>query len=346
MKFSSAFSGLALLSQLASAIPTPTENLVDRAVIVKRATISDAANLGYAQANGGTTGGKGGTVTTVSTLAEFTAVANNAKNNDITPRIIVISGTITGAQQVRIGSNKTVIGLPGAKLVGIGLFVWKQSNVIVRNIISQNVLAANGDGITVQGPIFSLQTLKVTPTKVLISEFYSDLTHDKDYYDGLIDMSHASEWVTFSNLYLHDHWKASLVGHSDNNAAEDTGHLHVTQCNNYWLNIGSRTPSLRYGVGHVYNSYFKNMNTGIDTRDGAQILVQSNVFSNVTEPIAALYSDNTGYANVFDTDLGGAANTAPTGTLSASSMPYSYSLLGSANVVNSVVSTAGATLSF
>ncbi len=125
--------------------------------------------------------------------------------------------------------------------------------------------------------------------------------------------------------------KASLVGHSDNNAAEDTGHLHVTECNNvsifgaygsvrtgfaskslyktyyfalhrtlilfpiqYWLNIGSRTPSLRYGVGHVYNSYFKNMNTGIDTRDGAQILVQSNVFSNVTEPIAALYSDDTG----------------------------------------------------
>ena len=88
--------------------------------------------------------------------------------------------------------------------------------------------------------------------------------------------------------------KASLVGHSDNNAAEDTGHLHVTECNNvsifgaygsvrtgfasktlyktyyfalhrtlilfpiqYWLNIGSRTPSLRYGVGHVYNSYLQ-----------------------------------------------------------------------------------------
>jgi len=52
------------------------------------------------------------------------------------------------------------------------------------------------------------------------------------------------------------------------------------------------------------------------------------------------------YANVFDTDLGGAANTAPVGTLSASSMPYTYSLLGSANVASSVVATAGATLSF
>jgi pectate lyase len=61
-----------------------------------------------------TTGGKGGTVTTVSTLAQFTAAADNSKNNDITPRIIVVSGTISGAVQVRIGSNKTIIGLPGA----------------------------------------------------------------------------------------------------------------------------------------------------------------------------------------------------------------------------------------
>ena len=61
-----------------------------------------------------TTGGKGGTVTTVSTLAEFTAAANNAKNDDTTSRIIIVSGTITGDVQVRIGSNKSIIGLPGA----------------------------------------------------------------------------------------------------------------------------------------------------------------------------------------------------------------------------------------
>jgi pectate lyase len=36
------------------------------------------------------------------------------------------------------------------EFVGVGLFIWKQTNVIVRNIISQNVLAANGDGIGVQ----------------------------------------------------------------------------------------------------------------------------------------------------------------------------------------------------
>ncbi|PMD64156.1 polysaccharide lyase family 1 protein [Hyaloscypha bicolor E] len=309
MKLSILSPTVALLSQLVSCIPTPTENVV----------------------------GHGGTVTTVSTLAQFTAVANNAKNNDIIPRIIVVSGTITSATQVRIGSNKTIIGLPGAKFVGIGLFVWKQNDVILRNIISQDVLAPNGDGITIQAS---------RNVWVDYCEFYSDLTHDKDYYNGLVDISHASEWVTISNTYLYDHWKASLIGHSNNDAVIDTGHLHVTQCNNYWLNIGSRTPSLRYGLGHIFNSYFENMNTGINSRDGAQILVQGNVFSNVTEPIAALYSHSTGHANVFDTYLGGVANTAPVGTLSATSMPYSYSLLGFANVIKSVVQTAGATLSF
>ena len=236
--------------------------------------------------------------------------------------------------------NLTVIRDPHSdrvpEFVGVGLYVWKQTNVIVRNIISQNVLAANGDGIGIQAS---------ANVWVDHCEFYSDLTHGKDYYDGLIDITHASEWVTVSNTYLHDHWKASLIGHSDSNGAEDTGHLHVTQHDNYWYNIGSRTPSLRFGTGHVYNSYFHSMNTGIDTRDGAQILVQSNVFANCTEPIAALYSADTGYANVYDTDLGDGTNTAPVGTLTPSSMPYSYTLLGSANVISSVVGSAGATLS-
>jgi pectate lyase len=74
------------------------------------------------------------------------------------------------------------------------------------------------------------------------------------------------------------------------------------------------------------------------------MLVQSNVFSNVTEPLAALYSDNTGYATAIDNDFGIGANTAPAGTMTASSVPYTYSLLGSANVKAAVVGVAGATL--
>ncbi|PQE18283.1 pectate lyase protein [Rutstroemia sp. NJR-2017a WRK4] len=346
MKLSVFSTGLALLAHVVSAIPTPTEDeLVQRAAVEKRATITDVATTGYATQNGGTTGGQGGTTTTVSTLAQFTA----AVTNDATARIIVVSGTITGAVQVRVGSNKSIIGKSGAKLVGIGLYINKSKNVIIRNLSIQKVLAGNGDAVGIQAASnvwvdhLSLPFKSQFNAESLHSDLSSDLDHGKDYYDGLVDITHASEWVTVSNTYFHDHFKASLIGHSDSNGAEDTGHLHVTQHNNYWYNIGSRTPSLRFGTGHVYNSYFKNVNTGVNTREGAQVLVQSNVFANVSKPIESADSDDVGYAVALDNDLGGAANTAPAGTIST--VPYSYSLLGSSKVVAAVVGVAGATLS-
>lgn len=70
------------------------------------------------------------------------------------------------------------------------------SNVIVRNLKISKVLADNGDAITIQA------SKNVWVDHVDVS---SDLDHDKDYYDGLIDVTHASEWVTISNTYLHDH---------------------------------------------------------------------------------------------------------------------------------------------
>jgi pectate lyase len=42
---------------------------------------------------------------------------------------------------------------------------------------------------------------------------------------GLLDITHAADFVTISWNTFADHWKALLFGHSDNNAAEDTGKL-------------------------------------------------------------------------------------------------------------------------
>jgi pectate lyase len=81
-------------------------------------------------------------------------------------------------------------------LTGVGLTINKQSNVIVRNLKISKVVADNGDAITIQA------SNNVWVDHVDLS---SDLDHDKDYYDGLVDVTHASEWVTISNSYLHDH---------------------------------------------------------------------------------------------------------------------------------------------
>lgn len=81
---------------------------------------------------------------------------------------------------------------------------------------------------------------------------------------------------------------------------------------------------------------------------GAQALVQSTVFENSGKKM--VYTESSakdGYAVVIDTIFGGqSANTAPQGTLGASSFPYSYSLLGSANVKASAVANAGQKLAF
>jgi pectate lyase len=57
-----------------------------------------------------------------------------------------------------------------------------------------------------------------------------------------------------------------------------------------------------------------------------------------------LYSTDAGYAVASDNDFNGEVNEALAGTLT--SVPYSYTLLGSAKVKAAVVGTAGATLSF
>ncbi|KAG4444159.1 hypothetical protein IFR05_000388 [Cadophora sp. M221] len=64
---------LGLLTAATNALPTATSNedVAAPVDLAKRASITDVAD-GYASLNGGTTGGKGGTTTTVSTYAQFT----------------------------------------------------------------------------------------------------------------------------------------------------------------------------------------------------------------------------------------------------------------------------------
>ncbi|KAK3294498.1 polysaccharide lyase family 1 protein [Chaetomium fimeti] len=325
---------VASLLALATASPTPTQPEAGTPRMAKRAGISDAANIGFATLNGGTKGGAGGTVTTVSTLAQFTEAVNEKVSD---PAVIFVQGVISGNEKVRVGSNRSIIGLPGSGLKGIGLHFRRQSNLIVRNLVSSFVEADQGDALKIEGS---------TNVWVDHCEFYSALVDDKDFYDGLVDSSHGSDFVTISHTYFHDHWKASLAGHSDSNGDEDSGKLHVTYANNHWKDINSRGPLFRFGTGHIYNSYFENMGTAINTRMGAQVLVQSNVFKNVEAPVTSRYSDEVGYATVIDTDLGGGVNDAPEGNMATDSVGYEYSLLGSGAVAGTVPGEAGAILTF
>ena len=154
-----------------------------------------------------------------------------------TARIVRISGTISGAGDVKVGSNKTILGIGSSSILnGLGLDMTSVSNVIIRNMTIRYVTAASGTGDAVH---IQLSTHRWIDHNNL----YSDRNHGKDYYDGLVDITHASDYITVSWNRIHDHYKASLVGHSDSNGAQDTGHLHVTYQHNWFYNVGSRMPS-------------------------------------------------------------------------------------------------------
>ncbi|KAJ6544349.1 pectate lyase B [Mycena capillaripes] len=299
--------------------------------LVKRATVNDVATLGYATLNGGTTGGSGGTTTTVTTLAALTAaVAGSAK------KIVIVSGTITGNTVVKVGANTSLLGKSGSSLVGVGIRVLDVSNVIVRNLKISKVLAEAGDALAVQS------SHQVWIDHVDLS---SDRDHDKvrefhSSYDGLLDLTHGVTGITVTNSKLYTHWKGSLIGHSDSNGAEDTP-ITVTLASNYWFNLSSRTPSFRFGHGHIFNNVFDDNDDGINTRDGAQLLVENNVWTGTDKP---LYSTDGGFAVATGNDFGGAANSAPVGSFT--SAPYSYTKLAASAVRAAVVSTAGQTLAF
>ncbi|CAG9954896.1 unnamed protein product [Clonostachys rosea f. rosea IK726] len=332
MKFSQ-IAPLAALAGLALASPTPTINKVDKRSLAKRASITEAASLGFASANGGTTGGAGGTTTTVSDFASFSAAAKADG-----PAVIVVSGTISGAGKIRPSSDKTIVGASGgASLEGVGLYVRKVSNVIIRNLKISKVKASDGDAIGIDAS-----------TNVWVDhvDLSGDLSAGKDDYDGLFDVTHASDYVTISNSKIHDHWKASLVGHSDSNESEDKGHLTVTYANVHWSNINSRGPSVRFGTVHIYNSLYEGIvNNAINSRLGAQVLVESVKFSDTKSPIVFRDSDSTGYVVTNDVDLGGATNEVAVGTIKGSDLPYKYELVGSGSVA-SAVADAGATLTW
>ncbi|KAJ7454404.1 pectin lyase-like protein [Mycena latifolia] len=299
--------------------------LVSAATIDKRAAPINQL-VGYATLNGGTTGGTGGATTTVTSLAALRAAVTGA-----TAKIVQISGIITGdGETIDVGNHTTVVGVgSNSGVTGSGFRVKKGTNVIFRNLqLSKS--PAPTDLIELQ-----------TSTNIWVDHntFTSDLTHDKDFYDGQLDMNHGTDFVTVSWNVFQQHFKCSLVGGSDNTGDEDSGHLRVTYHHNHFLEINSRTPSLRFGTAHIYSNYFDNvLDSAVDSRDGAQTLIEDNQFTNVVNPIETTL--NGGFAvqrsNVYTNSTLGAI---AAGTLTT--VPYTYTADAAASVVSIVPANAG-----
>lgn len=66
----------------------------------------------------------------------------------------------------------------------------------MRNLKIGQVDADNGDAIGID---------ESTNVWVDHCDLSGDLNAGKDDLDGLVDISHAADWITISNTYFHDH---------------------------------------------------------------------------------------------------------------------------------------------
>jgi pectate lyase len=173
---------------------------------------------------------------------------------------------------IRIGSNTTLIGLPGAEITGANLRIDQTSNVILRGLTVTDAYdcfpawdPTDGDTGNWNSEYDTLSLTGASHVWINHNEFSDGNNPDSaqpsyfgrpyQVHDGLIDITNASDLVTVSYDRLHDHDKTMLIGSSDSRIT-DRGKLRVTIHHNQFRNLGQRVPRVRFGQVDVYNNHY------------------------------------------------------------------------------------------
>ncbi len=254
------------------------------------ATLSGFSSNGTLRA-GGTTGGAGGIHVQVWTALEL---ANHLQSNatliiqvmtNIDLGIASLAAGITQptysnflAAEVLVRSHKTLYSTNGSTLSHGTLRMGKPSLGAQQNIIIRNLKFADLWEFDPTGNYDSKGWDYVHLEEGSHHVWVDHCDFDK-VYDGIIDVVHASDYVTVSWCVFRDQKKCSLVGHSNTNEAEDTGHLNVTFHHNYYVNVDERLPRMRFGNAHVFNLYCEDLGgNGIQSTCEAATLVENSYF--------------------------------------------------------------------
>ena len=321
----------------------PSGSTVPEGLVGYATLTADDENATYTITGGA--GAAAGNIITISTFEELNSTYKELLASD-TPAVITISGTIDTSSQtnpllsvkLNVGSNKTIYGdvANQGRLRNIE-FVVEGENVIIRNMMFGEVIS--WDGYTKSGADDALSLNGATHVWVDHCEFQSHLTpqdldgneitegHDyyfdssktteekwkKDFYDGLLDIKNGSSWITISNCYFHDHYKACLCASGDNGPDKNTttgatdSDMRVTFYHNYWKNINARMPLFRYGTGHIYSCYFdagsqSDSASCINARAGSKLYIEGNNFANFTKTTGESVTSGTYIIGFFFAD--------------------------------------------
>lgn len=290
----------------------------------------------------GTTGGGSAAVTTVTSQSALQSALTASGSG-----VILVSGTITCSYMSVLVNNKTLLGLPGARLVNLGQTKESSgimniksgsSNVIIRNLIFEGPGAYDTDGrdlLTIDGG-----------TKIWVDhcEFQDGCDGNYDH-KGLTDNVTVS-WCKFTYLKpprsggpggANDHRFTNLVGSNDSDKPSD-GKFSITWQYCWWAQgCVERMTRARNAQLHMLNCYWNSTvaKVALGLGGATDCYVENSVFANSGDKYR--YYDNGTVRLTSVSSIG-----APADVSSAPAPTYTHEAIAAGSLVTAITGSCGA----
>src|SRR3954470_9471005 len=260
---------LGVIGQAKAAEKTPVDRWSDRA-------------HGFASLAGGTTGGAGGKVVTVTDQA---ALATYAAAEE--PYVIRVSGAIAVepfGSDIVVASNKTIIGVGDTGEIVHGELHLNPGthNVIIRNLtIRDSYVEGDWDGKTTDFDAIQMDT---------VDHVWIDHNRFTHMGDGLLDIRKDSRYITVSYNQFTNHNKAFGIGWTTNVLTE------MTIDHNWFRGTKQRNPSAdNLAYAHLYDNYLSSQVADGDpvwtygnwARGQTKMVIENSYYDGVQHPYQA-----------------------------------------------------------
>ncbi len=274
----------ALLASLGLGALAPAEaaaSATPGAAPADRAAWSDRPH-GFASLAGGTTGGAGGRVVTVTDQASLARYASAEE-----PYVIRVSGAIDVApfgSEIVVASDKTIVGIGTTGEIVHGELNLKPgtSNVIIRNLtIRDSYVEGDWDGKTSDFDAIQMDTA---------DHVWIDHNRFEHMGDGLLDIRKDSRYITVSYNQFKNHNKAMGIGWTTDVRTE------ITIDHNWFTGTKQRNPSAdNCAYAHLYNNYLSAQVADGDptwtygnwARGATRMVIENSYYDGVQHPYQA-----------------------------------------------------------
>ncbi|WP_245685032.1 pectate lyase family protein [Streptomyces exfoliatus] len=272
---------LAPLHPASAADPEPTGAETSAPVAAGAERWSDTAH-GFASLAGGTTGGTGGRVVTVTDPASLARYAGAEE-----PYVIQVAGSLTldpFGTEITVASDKTVIGLgDSAELVHGGLHLAPGThNVVIRNLTIRDT-AVDGDWDCKATDHDGIQMDSV-------HHVWIDHNRFSRVCDGQLDIRKDSEYITVSYNRFEDNNKTFGIGWTSNVRTQ------ITIDHNLFARTKQRNPSVdNAAYAHLFNNHLTAQNDPADpvwtygnwSRGRTKMVIENSYYDGVQHPFQA-----------------------------------------------------------